>query len=1042
MDSERKVQNRVIEWLKALGYKYLGNLTERENKPIEENLLFENLKSRGYEDDVIKIAVNEISKFAANQADSLLTNNKKIYSLLRYGKMGVKNSDGILITVHYIDWENISVNDFYIAEEVSIICSDGVRKKRPDLVFYVNGIALGMCELKNSAVSAGEGIRQMLTNQKKEYISKFFSTVQILLAGNESQGIFYGTIGTPEQYYLKWKEDKNFTDELSAEIKNLQGDDKNRLRRDIISLCHKERFLQLIYDFIIFDGGVKKIARPNQYFAITAAEKRIENFFAKVGGENGGIIWDTQGSGKSLIMVWLTKKIRENINDSRVVIITDREELDDQIESVFKKVGENIRRAKSCADLREILNRHDDGIICSLIHKYGIPSKNGNDIELYTEELLKNLPKDFKARGNVVAFIDECHRTNSGKLHKAVRTLMPNAFIIGFTGTPLLKSDKATSRETFGTFIHTYKFDEGVKDGIVLDLRYEARSVEQNLTSPNKIDLWFNEKTSSLTEQGKEQLKKTWATLKNLYSSRERLEKIAADIIFDMNLKPRLKSGRGTAMLVAGSIYEACKFWEIFQNQGFKKCAVVTSYSPTTKSVRTATSDPDKESEDEYKKRIYERMLDGKNPEAFEKDVKEKFKHQPNEMKLLIVVDKLLTGFDAPSATYIYIDKTMRAHELFQAICRVNRPDGSDKDFGYIVDYKDLFRSLQLAVADYTTGEFEDFDKKDIDGFIKNRFDEAKAKMENNLNVLRDFISEIPSPHDDSHIIEYFCDSVGEKKDNIKAYRREMFYKTTAALTCGFSNCCERLVSHYGYTDEDVNDVRLKVAEYNKFKDMIKLASSDYIDLKSYESDMRYILDTYVRADNSKIISDLEQMTLTEILLGETTTTPTELFRDLPGDEAARAEIIENNLYHEIVKKMDSNCVHYGKMSEILKKIISQRKISNMTNEEYLRQVVELAQSVLHPNQSEDLPSEIKGSVARQAFYDYFDKNIDLAVALDDAVRNSCEINWKGNERKKRNMQSAVSNTLISFDYPQEEAEKLANELISTIVENQKEYDA
>ena len=378
-----------------MGYKYLGNLTEHENKPIEENLLFENLKSRGYEDDVIKIAVNEISKFAANQADSLLTNNKKIYSLLRYGKMGVKNSDGILITVHYIDWENISVNDFYIAEEVSIICSDGVRKKRPDLVFYVNGIALGMCELKNSAVSAGEGIRQMLTNQKKEYISKFFSTVQILLAGNESQGIFYGTIGTPEQYYLKWKEDKNFTDELSAEIKNLQGDDKNRLRRDIISLCHKERFLSLIYEFIIFDGMIKKIARHNQYFAIKAAEKKIAAYFEGTSSEQGGIIWNTQGSGKSLIMVWLTKWIMENISDSRVVIVTDREELDDQIESVFINVNENIRRAKSCADLRDILNRHENNIICSLIHKYGFKSGEDADIDLYVQELFKKFAKKF-----------------------------------------------------------------------------------------------------------------------------------------------------------------------------------------------------------------------------------------------------------------------------------------------------------------------------------------------------------------------------------------------------------------------------------------------------------------------------------------------------------------------------------------------------------------------------------------------------------------------------------------------------------------------
>jgi type I restriction enzyme R subunit len=325
MDSERAVQNKVINWLtEELGYKYLGNLAQIENKPIEKNLLESNLKKRGYEEKVITAAVNAILSIAENQADSLFINNKKIYSLLRYGKFGVENSEKRRITVNYIDWKNISANDFYVAEEVSVVCRDGVQKKRPDLVLYVNGIALGMCELKNSAVSAGEAIRQMLTNQKSEYIARFFSTVQILLAGNESQGIFYGAIETPEQKYLQWKEDKKATDNLSAEIKKLQGDDNNKLRKDIISLCHKERFLQLIHDFIIFDSDKKKIARHNQYFAIKAAETRIEKFFAGNKDETGGIIWDTQGSGKSLIMVWLTQYIKEHINDSRIVIITDR----------------------------------------------------------------------------------------------------------------------------------------------------------------------------------------------------------------------------------------------------------------------------------------------------------------------------------------------------------------------------------------------------------------------------------------------------------------------------------------------------------------------------------------------------------------------------------------------------------------------------------------------------------------------------------------------------------------------------------------------
>lgn len=576
---------------------------------------------------------------------------------------------------------------------------------------YVNGIAVAMFELKRSSVSIGEGIRQMLTNQQKENIQGFFNTMQLLMAGNEAEGLKYGVVETPEKYYLQWQEDTDpvrvSRNELSQKILAMQATENNRLRDGVISLCQHDRLLMLIHDFMIFDAGRKKTARHNQFFAVQAAQRRIKD------GE-GGIIWNTQGSGKSLIMVWLTKWIRENITDSRVVIITDRDELDDQIESLFFDVGEKkVKRAKSCADLREILNTDEYPIVCSLIHKYGHNAGKGADIAKYVKELMENLSKDYKAKGNIIGFIDECHRTNSGKLHKAVEALMPDAVLIGFTGTPLLKGDKEKSIETFGSYIHTYKFDEGVRDGVVLDLRYEARDVNQELSSPEKIDKWFELKTQGLTERAKIQLKQAWTTISKLYSSKERLERIAADIIFDMSDsvgKPRLATDRGTAMLVADSIYEACKYWEIFQSQNFTRCAVVTSYEPTAANVRTATSDPSKASEEEYKKKTYERMLGGKKLAEFEAEVKEKFKKSPAKMKLLIVVDKLLTGFDAPSATYLYIDRSMRDHDLFQSICRVNRPDGEDKDYGYIVDYMDLFRNIQSAVHDYTSGAFDQYD--------------------------------------------------------------------------------------------------------------------------------------------------------------------------------------------------------------------------------------------------------------------------------------------------------------------------------------------
>lgn len=1033
VDTERRLQNRVIRWLKDdLGYVFLGDLTDLNNTPVKEDLLRKNLIKRGYSSEVISKASADLTRLVANQTDSLYQVNEAVYVLLRYGDQGVKDERGNRITVHYIDWAEPDNNDFYVAEEVSVLRYDHVSKKRPDLVLYINGIALGMFELKKSSVSTGEGIRQMLTNQKKENIQSFFNTMQLLMAGNEAEGLRYGVIETPEKYYLSWREDVRATDDLSVRIRAIQAKETNRLRDGIVSLCHPERFLQLIHDFMIFDAGVKKTARHNQYFAILASQGRIRQ-------GDGGIIWNTQGSGKSLIMVWLTKWIRENIDDSRVVIITDRDELDDQIESLFQNVGENqVKRAKSCSDLRDILNKNEDSIVCSLIHKYGHNAGKQADIDQYSKELIADLPAGYEAKGNIIGFIDECHRTNSGKLHTAVHLLMPKAVLIGFTGTPLLKTDKKTSLEIFGTYIHTYKFDEGVRDGVILDLRYEARDVDQTLSSQDRVDQWFENKTAGLTERAKLQLKQSWSTLNKLYSSKERLERIAADIIYDMNDKPRLVNDRGTAMLVAGSIYEACKYWEIFQSHGFTKCAVVTSYEPTTQSVRTATSDLSQEGEEEYKKKIYDRMLGGKTQAEFETEAKQMFIKTPAKMKLLIVVDKLLTGFDAPSATYLYIDKKMRDHDLFQTICRTNRPDGDDKDYGYIIDYMDLFRNIQSAVHDYTSEAFSGFDKEDVEGLIKDRYDEAKAEMVGSLAAIKDLLSNVNEPKADSDYVEYFCSSDPESDE--KTARRDTLYALVASLTRAFANCCERLVTHYGYSEDQVKTLRNDISDYNKIKEMIKLASCDYIDLKPYEADMRYILDTYIRAEDSTVVNKMADMSLIELLVDSQTTTPVDLVEGLPGDEKAKAETIENNLKFEIVKKKSGNDVYYGKLSEMLEDLIERRKIEAMSYEEYLRQVVELARAILHPEEDNTYPEGIRDSAARRAIYDYLDSNVELTIGVDYVIRITIAPGWKEHFQRQQKIRAAIYNKLIQASIAAPEAAE-KTEGVYDIAKRQEEYD-
>ena len=470
-------------------------------------------------------------------------------------------------TVWLIDWKNPQNNHFAIAEEVTVKGADAkANTKRPDIVIYVNGIALGVLELKRSIVSVSEGIRQNLDNQKKLFIQPFFTTMQLVMAGNDTEGVRYGTIETPEKHYLTWKQDSSI---------------ENLLDRHVSQLCDKAHFLELIHDFVVFDAGVKKLCRHNQFFGVKAAQDHIRR-------REGGIIWHTQGSGKSLTMVWLAKWIRENVKDARVLIITDRTELDKQIEKVFKGVSEQIVRTQSGADLIAKLNATTPWLIASLIHKFmgkeegEVENMSEGDIEAFINEMKRSLPADFKAKGDIYVFVDECHRTQSGELHKAMKTILPNAMFIGFTGTPLLQADKQKSIEIFGKYIHTYKFDEAVRDKVVLDLRYEARDIDQSITSSAKIDQWFDSKTKGLNDIALAQLKKKWGSMQKVLSSKSRLEKIVADILMDFETKDRLQSGRGNAMLVTSSIYEACKCYELFDKTELAgKCAIVTSYAPS-----------------------------------------------------------------------------------------------------------------------------------------------------------------------------------------------------------------------------------------------------------------------------------------------------------------------------------------------------------------------------------------------------------------------------------------------------------------------------
>jgi type I restriction enzyme R subunit len=800
--AERPVQDAVVSFFQdALGYDYLGNWIDRpDNRNIEESYLRVFLGRQGYDGGLINRALHELNRVAGDQSRSLYDINKEVYGLLRYG---VKVKEGMgeqTKTIWLIDWQHPERNHFAVAEEVTVPAANAkAYTKRPDIVIYVNGIALGILELKRSTISVSEGIRQNLDNQKPEFIQPFFNTIQLVMAGNRSQGVRYGTIETPEKYYLKWKE-KSAVDDL--------------LDQHLMQLCSKARLLELIHDFIVFDAGTKKICRHNQYFGIKAAQDFIRR-------REGGIIWHSQGSGKTLTMVWLAKWILENHSDARLLIVTDRTELDEQIEKVFLGVQERIYRTKSGADLITCLNDTTPILMCSLIHKFGSKSGEGEeaDVDGFAAEIKKALPKNFRAKGEIYVFVDECHRTQSATLHQAMERILPDALFIGYTGTPLLKKDKKTSLEVFGRYIHTYKFDEAVADGVVVDLRYEARDIDQRITSQSKIDQWFEAKTRGLTDIAKAELKKRWGTMQKVLSSQSRLEKIVSDILLDMETRPRLMDGHGNALLVTSSIYEACKCYDLFSQRGFKgKCAIITSYKPSPADIKGEESGEGM-TEKLRQYEIYRRMLADwfHEPEdkamyrvdEFETKVKEKFIHEPGQMKLLIVVDKLLTGFDAPSATYLYIDKQMQDHGLFQAICRVNRLDGDDKQYGYIIDYKDLFRSLEKAVADYTSEAFDGYDPGDVKGLLANRLDKAKEDLEDALERVRALCEPVDPPRDTAAFMHYFCAKESGNAEQLKANepKRLELYKSVASLIRAYAAIANELPAA-GYTKEQAEAIK------------------------------------------------------------------------------------------------------------------------------------------------------------------------------------------------------------------------------------------
>ncbi len=1039
---ERITQNRVIDWITAapaqggLGWRYLGDWSQRAgNRCVEPELLRANLAQRGHSDAQIAQALHKLLAAVDATGITPYQANLRTYQLLRYGVPVQVAAGAPHDTVHLIDWGHPARNDLALAQEVTLkTAGPGGHERRPDIVLYVNGIAVVVMELKRSSVDIANGIRQLNTNQEAIFNQGFFSTVQLLLAGSDSQGLRYGTTGTPEKFFVEWKHHKTGGDGAMAAGALLD--------QPLMQMLDPQRLLDLMRNFVIYDAGFKKVPRLHQYEGVKAAQQRISK-------HEGGVIWHTQGSGKSILMVLIAKWLLEHDADARILLVTDRDELDKQIEGVMKNAGvigaeAPSPRIQSRRDLVEKLGSAAPRLMCALIHKIDATD-------------LKGAPP--QVAGRFYVFVDECHRTQGGDMNKQMKRWLPNAVFIGFTGTPLLRRDKQTTREVFGTFIHTYKFDQAVADKVVLDLKYEARDVPQRLTSPKAVDDWFAKAAKGLNNFQKSVLRKRWATMEELMSSGERKQRIIADIIHDFGVRPRLSNDRGTAILVAASIYDACHYFRLFQNTPFGKyCGLITSYEPN----QNAISQEPKDSDERYKFDTYTQHVLAKGRAAFqtttqyETEMKRRFIEEPANLKLLIVVSKLLTGFDAPSCSYIYLDNELRDHNLFQAICRTNRLDGEDKDYGHVVDFKELFSKVQDAIAVYTSDEL-DTETCGDDGnvIVKDWREEGKARLDAAREALIYLCAPVKQPQGIEQHIHYFCgDAASPTALNDTEPLRISFYKAVAAYVRAYSELAAHL-EEAGYSAAQIAAFEQETPFYAEVRAAIKNHSGEELDIKPFEADMRHLINSYVLADPAKLLGDLSSLSLTELIIqtGIHDAIAKKLNEKGKLSRNAIAEGIVNNLRKTIIRDQLTDPMFYAEMSKLLEDLIQQKHDDTDSYEQFLKKAEDLAKklgtgkgdndvpaalhgnkeaTVLYHNLPDVLAASLPANTAAQPVAVFGDACLELALKLDKAIREQAPAGWKGDPAREAQVLNAI--------YPIMTRNKAATQAIFEIIKNQPGY--
>ena len=1018
----------ALQLLQNLGYTYLTPeevLKERQDKLsnvilediLEQQLLkFNKIQFKGkiypFSPASIRGAIDAIKNVP--MFDGLVTTNSKIYDLLTLGKSFEESigNDRKSFTINYIDWNNIENNVFHVAEEFEVNRTSSDKKYRPDIVLFVNGIPLCIIECKRPDIKEPleEAKSQHLRNQQEDGIPHLYKYSQILLALTSNK-VQYATTGTPRKFWATWKEQKLKESDLQKLVnKPLSDEQKDKLFADrfkyvrkyfdnieaegrlvteqdklLYSLCQPQRLLELMYKYIVYDAGIKKIARYQQYFAIQDTLERIK--IIRDERRQGGVIWHTQGSGKSLTMVMLAKAIslEPEIINPKVIIVTDRIDLDKQISDTFKSCGKVVKKATSGEDLGNIIADNKETIITTVINKF--------QAALRKKKVIDNSK-------NVFVLVDESHRSQYGSANALMQKVFPNACYIGFTGTPLMKKEKSTAVK-FGGIIGTpYTINQAVEDEAVLPLYYESRLAVQNVTQ-NSIDKYFDIISRDLTDKQKADLKKKFSTRRILNEAEQKIANVALDI--SQHFEHKYKGTGFKGQLTAPSKAIALKYKKYLDELGMVTSEVVIS-APDTREGNDDIYEENSSEVNQFWKRMMDRFG---NESEYNAQIINQFKNAP-EPELLIVVDKLLTGFDAPKNSVLYIARSLKEHGLLQAIARVNRL-AEGKDYGEIIDYYGLLTELDEALLTYSN--IGDFDEEDIQDALVSAQEEIKK---------------LPQLHSD--LWEIFN---GINKYDIEAYEQHLKYEDDRDRFYDklrqYSKVLQLALGNFKFLEETPEK---KISTYkNDLKFFLNLRVSlksryaESIDRKEYEAKIQKLIDTYVTSD--EIIQVTEPVDIFD----------TEKFRaevEKKVSTRSKADTIAYRISRTISEKWDDDPIFYKKLSELLKEAIAKYSKQIMDEAErlkndnaYFNRVTEIL-TMARTRTGDDIPISILNNEVAKAFYGVVfekikkydatkDSAAELALKIDKIILDNQYVDWVKNTDLQNKIINDIEDVLFEF---------------------------